>query len=78
MKLNLSRRDFSLRAAQMMVGSVAGGALLGVGPAFAQQKAVNLGTFGRSDVQNYIRATRNCRSWRTVQSGSTPRRSARA
>ena len=56
MKLNLTRRDFSLTAAQMMVGSIAGGALLSAGNAFAQQKTVNLGTFGSIDVQNYIRA----------------------
>ena len=56
MKLKLSRRDFSLTAAQMVVGSLSGGALFGAGPAFAQQKAVNLGTFGSIDVQNYIRA----------------------
>lgn len=57
MKLNLSRREFSLTAAHMMVGSMAGGALIGAGPAFGQaQKTVNLGTFGGIDVQNYIRA----------------------
>ncbi|RYF80816.1 MAG: aliphatic sulfonate ABC transporter substrate-binding protein [Comamonadaceae bacterium] len=57
MKLNLSRRDFSLTAAQMMVGSMAGGALVGAAPVFAQaQKVVNLGTFGSIDAQNYIRA----------------------
>ena len=57
MKLTLSRRDFGLAAAQMVVGSMAGGALLGAAPVFAQSpKAVNLGTFGNIDVQNYIRA----------------------
>ena len=56
MKLHLSRRDFGLVASQMMIGSIAGGGLLGAGPALAQQKEVNLGTFGGIDVQNYIRA----------------------
>ena len=56
MILNLSRRDFSLTASQIIIGSAAGGGLLGVRSAFGQQKAVNLGTFGSVDVQNYIRA----------------------
>lgn len=57
MKLKLSRRDFTLTAAQMMVGSLAaGGGLFGLGNAWAQQKTVKLGTFGSIDVQNYIRA----------------------
>jgi taurine transport system substrate-binding protein len=56
MKLNLSRRDFSLTAAQMMVASVGAGSLFATGNALAQQRAVNLGTFGSIDVQNYIRA----------------------
>jgi len=53
MKLNLSRRDFALTAANMFVGSAS---LLGAGHALAQSKQVNLGTFGSIDVQNYIRA----------------------
>jgi taurine transport system substrate-binding protein len=57
MKLNLSRRHFSLVAANMLAGSVAGGSLLGAGSAFAEDKQVNLGTFGSIDVQNYIRAS---------------------
>jgi taurine transport system substrate-binding protein len=57
MKLNLSRRDFNLTAAQMMVGSMGAGSLFASGNASAQQqRAVNLGTFGSIDVQNYIRA----------------------
>ena len=53
MKLHLSRRDFSLTAAQMIAGS----SLFGLGGAFAQaEKQVNLGTFGSIDAQNYIRA----------------------
>lgn len=53
MKLSLSRRDFSLTAAQMIAGS----SLFGVTSVFAQaQKSVNLGTFGSIDAQNYIRA----------------------
>ena len=47
MKLNLTRRDFSIVAAQM----------LGAPALFAQgQRQVNLGTFGSIDAQNYIRA----------------------
>lgn len=57
MQLNLSRRQFSLVASQMLVGSVAGGSLLATGSAFAQERVVNLGTFGSIDVQNYIRAS---------------------
>jgi taurine transport system substrate-binding protein len=56
MKLQLSRRDFSLTAANMIAGSLAGGSLFGTTRAFAQGKEVNLGTFGSIDVQNYIRA----------------------
>ncbi|MBL0149119.1 MAG: ABC transporter substrate-binding protein [Ideonella sp.] len=56
MKLNLSRRDFSLTAAQMLTGSVLGAGLFGAGSAQAQQKTVNLGTFGAVDAQNYMRA----------------------
>ncbi len=56
MKLHLSRREFALTAANMFAGSVAGSALFGAGTALAQQKVVNLGTFGNIDVQNYIRA----------------------
>ncbi|MBL8346718.1 MAG: ABC transporter substrate-binding protein [Rubrivivax sp.] len=56
MKLHLSRRDFGLAASNMLLGSVAGGGLLAAGPVMAQQKTVNLGTFGSVDVQNYIRA----------------------
>ena len=53
MKLQLSRRDFSLVAAQML----AGGTLFGMGGAQAQAtKQVNLGTFGSIDAQNYMRA----------------------
>ncbi len=53
MKLQLSRRDFSLTAANMLAGS----SLFGVRAVFAQaQKQVNLGTFGSIDAQNYIRA----------------------
>ncbi len=52
MKLNLSRREFHLVAAQMLAAP----ALLGAGRAFAQERTVNLGTFGGIDVQNYIRA----------------------
>jgi hypothetical protein len=51
MKLELSRRDFGLTAAQMMIGSVAGTSLLGAGNALAQEKAVNLGTFGSVDAR---------------------------
>jgi len=56
MKLHLSRRDFSLTAANMIAGSLAGGSLFGAANAWAQTKEVNLGTFGSIDVQNYIRA----------------------
>lgn len=56
MKLTLSRRDFGLTASNLLLGSMAGGALLGASPVFAQQKTVNLGTFGGIDAQNYIRA----------------------
>ena len=59
MKLNLSRRDFTLTAANMFAGSVAGASLFGAGAAMAQQRAVNLGTFGNIDVQNYIRARKS-------------------
>ena len=53
MKLHLSRRDFSLTAANMIAGS----SLFGAAGVFAQaQKQVNLGTFGSIDAQNYIRA----------------------
>jgi taurine transport system substrate-binding protein len=53
MKLQLSRRDFSLAAANMIAGS----SLFARAGAFAQgQKQVNLGTFGSIDAQNYIRA----------------------
>ena len=53
MKLQLSRRDFSVAAANMIAGS----SLFGATAAFAQpQKQVNLGTFGSIDAQNYIRA----------------------
>ncbi len=53
MKLQLSRRDFSLTAANMIAGS----SLFGATSVFAQaQKQVNLGTFGSIDAQNYIRA----------------------
>ena len=53
MKLQLSRRDFSLVAANFVTGS----SLFGLNSAFAQaQKTVNLGTFGSIDAQNYIRA----------------------
>ena len=56
MKLNLSRRDFSLTAANLTIGSVFGASMFAAAPAVAQQKTVNLGTFGSIDVQNYIRA----------------------
>ncbi|MEJ8857823.1 ABC transporter substrate-binding protein [Variovorax robiniae] len=57
MKLNLSRRDFHLAAANMLVASSAGSLLLGASsPAFAQSRSVKLGTFGAIDAQNYIRA----------------------
>ena len=56
MKLSLSRRDFGLAASNLLLGSMAGGALMGAAPVFAQQKTVNLGTFGGIDAQNYIRA----------------------
>src|ERR1017187_3245200 len=57
MKFRLSRRDFSLTAANMFAGSLAGGFLLGNGSAWGQaKKEVNLGTFGSIDAQNYIRA----------------------
>jgi taurine transport system substrate-binding protein len=56
MKLNLSRREFTLTAANLFTGTVAGATLLGAGAALAQQKTVNLGTFGSIDAQNYIRA----------------------
>jgi taurine transport system substrate-binding protein len=53
MKLQLSRRDFSLAAANIVAGS----SLFGLGGAFAQgQKQVSLGTFGSIDAQNYIGA----------------------
>ena len=53
MKLQLSRRDFSLTAANLVAGS----SLFGLSATFAQaQKQVNLGTFGSIDAQNYIRA----------------------
>ncbi|MGA0573058.1 ABC transporter substrate-binding protein [Variovorax sp. VNK109] len=55
MKLSLSRRDFGLMAAQITVGA-AGTTLFGLPSALAQQKSVNLGTFGGIDAQNYIRA----------------------
>lgn len=57
MKLNLSRREFHLTAANMLVASSVGGGLLGAAaPAFAQSRTVKLGTFGSIDAQNYIRA----------------------
>jgi taurine transport system substrate-binding protein len=57
MKLHLSRRDFSLAAANVIAGSLAGGSLLGAGSAWGQaKKEINLGTFGSIDAQNYIRA----------------------
>lgn len=57
MKLNLSRREFHLAAAHMLLASSAGGALLGAAtPALAQSRSVRLGTFGAIDAQNYIRA----------------------
>ena len=56
MKLNLSRRQFNLTAANRTMGSFAGASLFGAGSAFAEDKEVNLGTFGSIDVQNYIRA----------------------
>ena len=57
MKLDLSRRDFSLVASHMVAGALGGGALFGAGNALAQaQRNVNLGTFGSIDAQNYIRA----------------------
>jgi taurine transport system substrate-binding protein len=59
MKLTLSRREFTLAASHMLVGSVAAGSLLNGGRALAQQKKVNLGTFGSIDVQNYIRASKS-------------------
>ncbi len=43
MKLNLSRRDFNLTAARMLIGSVAGASMLGARNAFAQQKTVTIG-----------------------------------
>ena len=43
MKLNLSRRDFNLTAANLLAGSVAGASMLGAGNAFAQQKSVIVG-----------------------------------
>ncbi len=57
MKLNLSRREFHLTAAHMLLASSAGSALFGATtPAFAQSRSVKLGTFGAIDAQNYIRA----------------------
>lgn len=56
MQLNLSRRDFHRTAANMFIASSGSAALLGAGAALAQQKTVNLGTFGSIDAQNYIRA----------------------
>jgi taurine transport system substrate-binding protein len=58
MKLNLSRREFHLTAAHMLLASSAGGALLGqCRPGVrAVARAVKLGTFGAIDAQNYIRA----------------------
>ena len=56
MKLNLSRRDFNLAAANFFAASAGGAALFGAAPALAQQKTVVLGTFGSIDAQNYIRA----------------------
>ena len=56
MKLSLSRRQFNATAAQMMAGTIVGGSVLGAGRASAQQRTVNLGTFGSIDPQNYIRA----------------------
>ena len=43
MKLNLSRREFNLTAANLLVGSVAGASMLGAGSAMAQQKTVTVG-----------------------------------
>lgn len=57
MKFSLSRREFGLLAGNMALATLAGGTLLGAGPARAQQKTVMLGTFGSIDAQNYIRAT---------------------
>jgi taurine transport system substrate-binding protein len=56
MNLKLNRRDFTLVASNIIMGSVAGGAIFSPARVFAQQKTVNLGTFGSIDVQNYIRA----------------------
>ena len=57
MKLNLSRREFHLASAHMLLASSAGSLLLGAsGPAAAQARSVKLGTFGAIDAQNYIRA----------------------
>ncbi len=57
MKFSLSRREFGLLAGNMAIATMAGGSLLGAGPARAQAKTVVLGTFGSIDAQNYIRAT---------------------
>lgn len=56
MKLQLSRREFHLTAANMLLASAGAGSLLASGPALAQQKTVRLGTFGGIDAQNYLRA----------------------
>lgn len=57
MKLNLSRREFHLASAHMLLASSAGAVLMGASaPAAAQARAVRLGTFGAIDAQNYIRA----------------------
>ena len=54
MKLNLSRRDFSLIAGNLLAGSLGAGSLFGANAQAA--KEVRLGTFGSIDAQNYIRA----------------------
>ncbi|HEX2114373.1 MAG TPA: ABC transporter substrate-binding protein [Alphaproteobacteria bacterium] len=53
----LSRRDFALLSANMAVASFAGGALLGMRPAFAADDKAVLGHFGSANPQTFAKAT---------------------
>jgi taurine transport system substrate-binding protein len=54
---SLSRRDFALLSANMAVASFAGGALLGMRPAFAADDKAVLGHFGSANPQTFAKAT---------------------
>ena len=57
MKLNLSRREFHLASAHMLLASSAGAVLMGASvPAGPQARAVRLGTFRAIEAQDYIPA----------------------